>query len=122
MEFEKPKVYKVAEQVFDDYRSRLATALLEHGWTAEAISTNTDMKAFVANYVQTEIIDAKIKNDLIGITHRLAHMEIQSNQLMVFPVVHQYSWHNLQGTIIFYMQDGRPTTELIPVEKSAIIV
>lgn len=123
MEFEKPRVTKVDDKVFEGYRSRLATALLRYGYTADKITQDTELKDYIGNFVQTNVIDNKTKDAIIGISHRLAHMEVSGNQEGVFPIVHQYKWHNLVGSIIFYKdENGRCVHEMIPVEASPIVI
>lgn len=123
MEFEKPKVTKVADNVFEDYRSRLATALLRYGYTADKIAQDTELKDYIGNYVQANVIDSKTRDAIVGITHRLAHMEVAGNQEGVFPIVHQYKWHNLVGSIIFYKDDnGHCIHEMIPVNNNPILI
>ena len=121
MELEKPRIYKVGEDTFDEYRSRLASALLKGGFDADTIANDSEMKQFISNWVSDNVIEHKTANALIGITHKLAHMEIEGAQKGTFPIVHQYLWHNLQCSIIFVKDDqGHPIVERIPVEKEII--
>ena len=121
MELEKPRIYKVSDDVFEEYRSRLATALIKGGYDADSIANDSEMKQFISNWVEQNVINDKTKNALIGITHKLAHMEIAGAQKGTFPIVHQYLWHNLQCSIIFVKDsDGHPVVQHIPVEKEII--
>ncbi len=125
MEFEKPRVQKVAEAVFDSYRTRLATELTTHGFTAAKIAEDTEMKTYINNWVQENVINHKERDAIVGITHKLAHMEVQGTAEFagVYPIVHKYLWHNLTGSYVFYKgDDGTCQTTFISLEAPEIIV
>lgn len=125
MEFEKPMVHRVGQANFDDYRTRLATVCTKYGYSADKIVNDTELKEYIKNFVQENIIDHTARDALVGVSHRFAHMEISGNEKYngVYPICHKYLGHNLVGTYVFYKDDdGVCHSEYIELETSQIII
>lgn len=92
-----------------DYRERLKKSLYNEGLSAIDITNNTDYKTFVSNYVQTNVVNAATKNTILGISHRLANVELTKGDVKsVYPVINEYKGHDL--TKIYYFKAGHNGT------------
>lgn len=119
------RVVKVDNVVFQNYKEKLARTLLKYNCHAEAIANNTDLKSFIEKYVVTNCIDSMNRDKILGITKKLANMEVQlpNNEYVSFPIIHTYKWHNLVSSTIFYIDEtGECKAEEIELESSPLII
>ena len=78
------------------YQDRLKKTLYNEGATAVQISSNTEYKNYVANYVQENVVDATTRNAILGIVHRLANIELtKGDEKSVYPIINEYKGHDL---------------------------
>lgn len=112
-----------SEKEFNTYKERLASALLTDGIDADTINENSDYKTFISNYVDSEIVQKKHKFAILGITHKLAHMDINYQDTgKIYPIVNEYKGHDLQKTIYFSKGSNEDIIiNEIPVKESKII-
>lgn len=116
---------KVNKETFQNYKERLARTLLKYNFHAEVIANNTDLKNFIENYVVANCIDSMNRDKILGITKKLANMEVKlpNNEYVSFPIIHTYKWHNLVSSTIFYIdENGECKAEKIELEASPLIV
>ena len=119
------KVDKVEDKVFEDYKARLAKKLLKYNLHADVIVNNSEFKQNIENYVIVNVINAKTKNDILGISKKLANMDIiiPNGEHVTFPIIHTYKYHNLVSTTIFYLDEqGKFKAEDVPLVESGIII
>lgn len=119
------KVDKVEDNIFAEYKERLAKKLLKYNLHAEAIANNPDVKQGIENYVIENVINAKTKNDILGISKKLANMDIAlpNDEHVTFPIIHTYKYHNLVSTTIFYLDEqGSFKAEDVPLVESKLII
>lgn len=119
------KVDEVSEDVFGEYKERLAKKLLKYNMHAEAIANNAEFKQSIKNYVIENVINATNKNRILGISKKLANMEIHhpDEEYVSFPVIHTYKYHNLVSTTIFYYNsNGDFIADEVPLIESPIII
>jgi hypothetical protein len=91
-----------SERQFNDYKKRLTDALLSEGLSADIINDNSSYKQYIADYVDDNIVKQKTHYALQGITHKLAHVDINFHESgKVYPVVNEYKGHDLQKTMYF---------------------
>ena len=119
------KVDKVEDNVFAEYKERLAMKLMKYNLHAEAIANNAEFKQAIENYVIENVIDATTKNAIQGISKKLANMDIviPNGEHVTFPIIHTYKYHNLVSTTIFYLDDqGSFKAEDVPLVESKLII
>lgn len=119
------KVDEVKPEVFNDYKERLARKLMKYNFHAEVIANNTDLKNAIENYVIENVINATNKNTILGISKKLANMDIAlpNGAHVTFPIIHTYKYHNLVSTTIFYMdEENRFKAEEIELTPSKLII
>lgn len=119
------KVNKVEDHVFTEYKARLAKKLMKYNLHADAIVNNAEFKQSIENYVIENVINTTNKNAILGISKKLANMDVRlpNGEHVTFPIIHTYKYHNLVSTTIFYLDDqGKFIAEDIPLEDKAIIV
>ena len=97
------KVDKVDDKVFAEYKERLAKKLMKYNMHADAIANNASFKQSIENYVIENVINNINKNAIIGISKKLANMDVQlpNGEHVTFPIVHAYNYHNLVSTTNF---------------------
>lgn len=119
------KVDEVSEDVFNEYKERLAKKLLKYNMHADAIANNAEFKQSIKNYVIENVLNATTKNNILGISKKLANMEIHhpDGEHVSFPVIHTYKYHNLVSTTIFYSNsNGDFVADEVPLVESQIII
>ena len=119
------KVDKVEDSVFEAYKERLAKKLMKYNFNAEEIANNTTLKQDIENYVIKNVIECKTKDTILGISKKLANMEVRlpNDEYVTFPIINTYKYHNLVSTVIFYMtEDGEFVAEDIPLVESPLII
>lgn len=119
------KVDEVKSEVFNDYKERLARKLMKYNFHAEVIANNVDLKTAIENYVIENVIDATNKNTILGVSKKLANMDIAlpNGVRVTFPIIHTYKYHNLVSTTIFYMdEDNHFKAEEIELNPSKLII
>ena len=121
MEVKPMKVDKVEESDFISYKTQLAKILLSHNMHSDAIIDKPDFKQKIENYVIENVINAQTKNAILGISKKLANMDVNFEQgTVTFPIIHTYKYHNLVSTTIFYLNDkGDFVAEDIPLIYTA---
>ena len=77
MEVKPIKVDKVEDNIFLSYKERLAKKLLKYNMHADAIANNTEFKQSIENYVIENVINAVNKNAILGISRKLANMDVK---------------------------------------------
>ena len=125
MEVKPIKVDKVEDNVFASYKERLAKKLMKYNLHAEVIANNAAFKQNIENYVIKNVIECKTKDAILGISKKLANMEVRlpNDEFVTFPIIHTYKYHNLVSTIIFYMtEDGQFVAEEVPLVESPLII
>lgn len=118
-------VQYVPDQVMIEYKGRLAQSLLNHGCHQAVIADKPDLKQYIENYVSNNVISCKVKDALVGIVKKLAllNAKLPNNETVTYPIIHTYRGHNLVETTIFYIdEDGHPTHEVVPLQRSALII
>lgn len=119
------KVDEVSSETFNSYKERLAKKLLKYNFHSEEIANNTDLKQSIENYVIENVINATNKNTILGISKKLANMDIAlpNGTRVTFPIIHTYKYHNLVSTTIFYMdEDNHFKAEDIELNQSSLII
>ena len=119
------KVDKVYDKVFAEYKERLAKKLMKYNMHADAIVNNPDFKQGIENYVIENVINTKTKDAILGISKKLANMDIMipNGEHITFPIIHTYKYHNLVSTTIFYLDDqGSFKAEDVPLVESKLII
>ena len=119
------KVDKVDDKVFAEYKERLAKKLMKYNMHADAIVNNPDFKQGIENYVIDNVINTKTKDAILGISKKLANMDIMipNGEHITFPIIHTYKYHNLVSSTIFYNdENGRFVAEEIPLQESSLII
>lgn len=119
------KVDEIKPEVFNSYKERLARKLMKYNFHSEVIANNTDLKTAIENYVIENVIDAMNKNTILGISKKLANMEIAlpNGSRVTFPIIHTYKYHNLISTTIFYMdEENHFKAEEIELNPSSLII
>lgn len=119
------KVQEVSKNDLEEYKGRLANRLLKYGFDTNKLAVDNDMKTFIENYVTTNIIDRTAKDAIVGISKKLAHMDIGVSGIgtLTFPVIHTYKYHNLVNTIIFYRNENNdPVAEEVPLMDEKLII
>ena len=125
MEVKPIKVDKVEDNVFASYKERLAKKLMKYNLHAEVIANNATFKQNIENYVIKNVIECKTKDAILGISKKLANMEVRlpNDEFVTFPIIHTYKYHNLVSTIIFYMNEaGQFVVEEVPLVESSLII
>ena len=125
MEVKPIKVDKVEDNVFASYKERLAKKLMKYNLHAEVIANNATFKQNIENYVIKNVIECKTKDAILGISKKLANMEVRlpNDEVVTFPIIHTYKSHNLVSTVIFYMtEDGQFVAEEVPLVESPLII
>ena len=125
MEVKPIKVDKVEDIVFASYKERLAKKLMKYNLHAEVIANNATFKQNIENYVIKNVIECKTKDAILGISKKLANMEVRlpNDEFVTFPIIHTYKYHNLVSTVIFYMtEDGQFVAEEVPLVESPLII
>ena len=125
MEVKPIKVDKVDDSVFASYKERLARTLLKYNFHADVIAGNGNLKQNIENYVIKNVIECKTKDAILGISKKLANMEVRlpNDEFVTFPIIHTYKYHNLVSTVIFYMtEDGQFVAEEVPLVESPLII
>ena len=125
MEVKPIKVDKVEDNIFLSYKERLAKKLLKYNMHADAIANNTEFKQSIENYVIENVINAVNKNTILGISRKLANMDVKlpNGEHVTFPIIHTYKFHNLVSTTIFYLDEqGHFTAEDIPLIETPLII
>ena len=125
MEVKPIKVDKVEDNVFASYKERLAKKLMKYNLHAEVIANNATFKQNIENYVIKNVIECKTKDAILGISKKLANMEVRlpNDEFVTFPIIHIYKYHNLVSTVIFYMtEDGQFVAEEVPLVESPLII
>lgn len=102
------KVQKIDDLNFKSYKEQLARTLMKHGYHSEIIANNSELKQFIENYVSTNVIDSMNRDKILGITRKLANMEITlpNGEHATYPIIHAYKYHNLMNTTIFYIDEN----------------
>lgn len=119
------KVEEISEKVFNEYKARLAKKLLKYNLHADAIVNNAYFKQSIENYVIENVINATNRNAILGISKKLANMDVRlpNDAHVAFPIIHTYKYHNLVSTTIFYLDDhGCFVAEDIPLIESSLII
>ena len=119
------KVDKVDDKVFAEYKERLAKKLMKYNMHADTIVNNPDFKQGIENYVIENVINTKTKDAILGISKKLANMDIMipNGEHITFPIIHTYKYHNLVSTTIFYLDDqGSFKAEDVPLVESKLII
>ena len=119
------KVDKVEDNIFAEYKERLAMKLMKYNLHAEAIANNAEFKQAIENYVIENVIDATTKNAIQGISKKLANMDIviPNGEHVTFPIIHTYKYHNLVSTTIFYLDEsGEFHAEDVPLYEKKLII
>ena len=125
MEVKPIKVDKVDDSVFASYKERLARTLLKYNFHADIIAGNGNLKQNIENYVIQNVIECKTKDAILGISKKLANMEVRlpNDEYVTFPIIHTYKYHNLVSSTIFYNdENGRFVAEEIPLQESSLII
>lgn len=111
---------------FEAYKRRLATELYENGLDADSIAVNADYMNYIANYIDDNLIKKKEHYALQGIVHKLAHMDISSENTKIaklYPIVNEYKGHDLQKTMYFSKDSTRSIQVItVPVLESTIVI
>jgi len=118
-------VQYVPDRVMENYRGRLAEALLKHGYHAEIIEKHPDLKQYIENYATKNVLECKTRDAIVGIVKKLAivNANLPNNETVTYPIIHTYRGHNLVETTIFYIDsEGHPTHEVIPLQQSSLII
>ena len=119
------KVDKVEDSIFTSYKERLAKKLLKYNMHADAIVNNSEFKQCIENYVLENVINAVNKNAILGISKKLANMDVRlpNGEHVTFPIIHTYKYHNLVSTTIFYLDDqGHFVAEDVPLIETPLII
>ena len=92
MEVKPIKVDKVEDNVFASYKERLAKKLMKYNLHAEVIANNATFKQNIENYVIKNVIECKTKDAILGISKKLANMEVRlpNDEFVTFPIIHTY--------------------------------
>ena len=119
------KVDKVEDSIFASYKERLAKKLMKYNMHADAIANNASFKQSIENYVIENVINNINKNAIIGISKKLANMDVKlpNGEHVTFPIIHTYKYHNLVSTTIFYLDEqGNFKAEDIPLMETPLII
>lgn len=119
------KVDKVEDSIFTSYKERLAKKLLKYNMHADAIVNNSEFKQCIENYVLENVINAVNKNAILGISKKLANMDVRlpNGEHVTFPIIHTYKYHNLVSTTIFHLDDqGHFVAEDVPLIETPLII
>ena len=119
------KVDKVEDSIFTSYKERLAKKLLKYNMHADAIVNNSEFKQCIENYVLENVINAVNKNAILGISKKLANMDVRlpNGEHVTFPIIHTYKYHNLVSPTIFYLDDqGHFVAEDVPLIETPLII
>lgn len=118
-------IEKVDKTKFAEYKEKLARKLLKYNFHSEVISNNTELKNFIENYVVDNVINNVNKHAIIGISKKLANMDIglPNGEHVTFPIIHTYKYHNLLSTTIFYINENNECiAEDIELSESPLII
>ena len=114
------------EQVWIQYKERLANTLREKALDTEEIFNDPDAKNFITNYMENELMSEKKDAErlILGLNIRLAHMELETSEgKRVFPIVNEYKVHHLMKTYYFYRdEDHSIKMGTVEVVKKSIIL
>ena len=112
----------------EKYQYQLINILSKSGITCEMINNNAYYKNFIANYVESEIVNKIHKFALQDITHKFIHMNISmvknnKNTEYIYPVINRYKGHNLLESILYVIDSNEViTTRTVPFRDSSIIL
>ena len=110
----------------EEYKTRLATALLKNGIATDYFNEegNTDIKLYVTNFVNDVITERANRDRIMGITYKLAQTSIHNSESEVlYPVINKYQGHLLIETYYFALEGNEVKTEVVPFsDKGPLII
>ncbi len=118
-----------SDSVIEDYKHRLGRALSQEGISSKDIEESSDIKEFMSNYVQENIVDSEMRNKLQGFTFKLSNIYLDQYgtsgevEKLMFPVINKFKGYGLIETIYFTKRkDNTISTVVVPMLKSKIII
>ena len=113
------------EKTFNEYKVRLANTLMQVGLDSDTIFKDSQLKQFIVNYVENELMNEKKDNEriILGTNIRLVHMEIEtSDGKKTYPLINEYKGHHLMKTYYFYKADDECRMGCVEVNPTKIII
>ena len=113
------------EKTFNEYKVRLANTLMDNGLDSDEIFKDPQLKQFIFNYVENELMSEKKDTEriILGTNIRLVHMEIEtSSGKKVYPLVNEYKGHHLMKTYYFYKYNDECRMGCVEVNPTNIII
>ena len=113
------------EKTFNEYKLRLTDTLMRQGLDSDTIFRDSQLKQFIFNYVENELMNEKKDTEriILGTNIRLVHMEIEaSSGKKIYPLVNEYKGHYLMNTYYFYKNGSECKMGCVEVNPSPIIL
>lgn len=114
------------ENIWNEYKKRLAITLRERALDGDQIFNDPIAKEYIVSYMEKELINEKkdAERIILNTNIRLVHMDIETNSgTRTFPLVNEYKGHHLMKTYYFHKEDdGKIVMECVEVNSKPLII
>lgn len=113
----------VTKNDMDNYKTRLANALLKDGIDCDMVNDDALTKQFISNWANDNIISKNTQNRIMGITYKFSYLDLdkhsktEESERRTFPIINKYNGHNLIDTTYFAVDGETLSSKVIPLNN-----